>query len=89
MLRTEKGSSVLSHMTIGESNITIDADFEDNGRLEVRYAPGEFDANSFPEKAQAITVSGNDSAKVDGIEPGDYTVVVTAADDLNGAAVIR
>ncbi len=66
----------------------IGADFEDNGKIVVRYAPGEYDADSFPKEAQEITVSGNDSAKVDGIEPGGYTVLVTAADDLNGTAVI-
>ena len=41
------------------------------------------------EDAQEITVSGKDSAKVDGIDPGSYTVLVTATDDLNGTAVIR
>ena len=45
--------------------------------------------DSFPEEAQEITVSGNDSARVEGIEPGSYTVLVTALDDLNGTAVIR
>ena len=38
---------------------------------------------------EKFTVSGNDSARVDGIEPGSYTVLVTALDDLNGTAVIR
>ena len=59
------------------------------GKIGVRYAQGEYDADSFPEDAQEITVSGKDSAKVDGIEPGSYTVLVTATDDLNGTAVIR
>jgi len=85
----KKGSSALSHMTIRGNSITVEADFEDNGKIEVRYAPGEYDAVSFPEEAQEITVSGKDSARVDGIEPGGYTVLVTAADDLNGTAVIR
>ena len=85
----QKGRSALSHMTARGNSITVDADFEDNGKIEVRYAPGEYDADHFPEDAQVITVSGNDSAKVDGIEPGDYTVLVTAADSLNGTAVIR
>ena len=85
----QKGSSAQVHMTIRGNSITVDADFEDNGKIEVRYAPGEYDAESFPEDAQEITVSGHDSAKVDGIEPGSYTVLVTAADDLNGTAVIR
>lgn len=84
-----KGSSALSYMTIQENSITVDADFEDNGKIEVRYAPGEYDVDGFPEDASEITVSGKDSAQVDGIEPGGYTVLVTAADDLNGTAVIR
>ena len=84
----KKGSSALSHMTIQGNSITVDADFEDNGKIGVRYAQGEYDADSFPEDAQEITVSGKDSAKVDGIEPGSYTVLVTATDDLNGTAVI-
>ena len=73
----------------GKRSINVDADFEDNGKIGVRYAQGEYDADSFPEDAQEITVSGKDSAKVDGIEPGSYTVLVTATDDLNGTAVIR
>ena len=85
----QKGSSALGHMTIQGNNITIDAHFEDNGKIEVRYARGEYDADRFPEEAQEITVSGNDSANVDGLEPGGYTVQVTAADDLNGTAVIH
>ena len=85
----QKGSSALGHMTIQGNSITVDADFEDNGKIEVRYAPGEYDVDGFPEDAQEITVSGKDSAQVDGIEPGGYTVLVTAADDLNGTAVIR
>ena len=85
----KKGSSALSHMTIQGNSITVDADFEDNGKIGVRYAQGEYDADSFPEDAQEITVSGKDSAKVDGIDPGSYTVLVTATDDLNGTAVIR
>lgn len=84
-----KGSSALDHMTIRGNTIAIEADFEDNGKLEVRYAMGEYDADSFPKEAQKIAVSGKDSAKVDGIEPGAYTVLMTAADDLNGTAVIR
>ena len=83
----KKGSSALSHMTIQGNSITVD--FEDNGKIGVRYAQGEYDADSFPEDAQEITVSGKDSAKVDGIDPGSYTVLVTATDDLNGTAVIR
>lgn len=85
----KKGSSALSHMTIQGNSITVDADFEDDGKIGVRYAQGEYDADSFPEDAQEITVSGKDSAKVDGIDPGSYTVLVTATDDLNGTAVIR
>ena len=85
----KKGSSAFSHMTIQGNSITVDADFEDNGKIGVRYAQGEYDADSFPEDAQEITVSGKDSAKVDGIDPGSYTVLVTATDDLNGTAVIR
>ena len=85
----ETGRTALGHMTIRGNSITIDADFEDNGMIGVRYATGEYEEDSFPEEAQEITVSGNDSARVDGIEPGSYTVLVTALDDLNGTAVIR
>ena len=46
-------------ITLGENEgIQLEADFENSGELIVRFVPGEFEADSFPDEASELTIVG-------------------------------
>ena len=46
-------------ITLGENEgIQLEADFENSGELIVRFVPGEFGAESFPDEASELTIVG-------------------------------
>ena len=81
----------VGQITLGENEgILLEADFADSGELIMRFVPGEFDAASFPDEASELTIVGKGTESVTELEPGVYTVAVSAGrDGLTGSAQIR
>ena len=81
----------IGQITLDENEgIQVEADFENSGELIVRIAPGEFDAESFPQEAGELTIVGKGTESVTQWEPGVYTLAVSAGrDGLTGTAQIR
>jgi preprotein translocase subunit SecF len=79
----------ITALTVGENEeIAVEADFADSGEIIVRFAPGEYDAETFPQEPSALTVVGEGTAAATA-DPGVYTIAVSAGrDGLNGTAKI-
>ena len=78
-------------ITLDENDgIQLEADFENSGELIVRFVPGEFEADSFPDEASELTIVGQGTESVTELAPGVYTLAVSAGrDGLTGTAQIR
>ena len=81
----------IGQITLDENEgIQLEADFENSGELIVRFAPGAFDAESFPQETSELTIVGKGTESVTQLEPGVYTLAVSAGrDGLTGTAQLR
>ena len=77
-------------ITLGENEeLFVDAAFADSGELVVRFAPGEYGAETFPMETSSMTITGEDKSAVGNLEAGVYTVAVSPGrDGLTGTAQI-
>lgn len=88
--RGPKDSVGLGYLTVGENEqIVIDASgIEKGGKLSMRFMAGVLGSENFSdEPANETTVSGGDNASFT-MEPGEYTVGVTALSKVTGTARI-
>ena len=89
--RGSKGSTGIGYLTVGKNEqVIVDAaDMGKDGKLSLRFVAGVLGSDDFSEEpAYETTVSGGDSASFT-VEPGEYTVGVTAQSKVTGTALIR
>ena len=87
--RGPKDCMGIGYLTVGENEqIAVDADFNPDGKLALRFMDGVLGSSDFPdEPAAEASISGSDSMTFTA-EPGEYTVAVIAQSKLTGNALI-
>lgn len=74
--------------TVGEGEqVTIEADFNEDGQIKVRFALGDFVSGTLPEEAVETIVSGGDASSFT-MDPGEYTIEVITVNTVTGTARI-
>lgn len=87
--RGPKGSAGLGYLSVGEGgSIVVETHFKGEGKIEVSLFAGLLGSESFPDEASYEIVASGESRAVAGVDAGEYTVAVKAANTVTGTALL-
>lgn len=87
--RGPKGSAGLGYLSVGENgSIVVETHFKGEGKIEVSLFAGLLGSESFPDEASYEIVASGESRAVAGVDAGEYTVAVKAANTVTGTALL-
>ena len=87
--RGPKGSAGLGYLSVGEGgSVVVETHFKGDGKIEVSLFAGLLGSESFPDEASYEIVASGEGRAVAGVEAGEYTVAVKAANTVTGTALL-